>query len=74
MSTFVPTSSTERIFKCHSVDEAAERMAEVFDPSSRTFRSGQIDGWQSELDAASLAHLNDYCAPLCVAAGYEVRA
>ncbi len=57
----------------HSVDEAADRMAEVFDPASRTFRSGQIDGWQNELDAASLAHLNAYCAPLCHAAGYEVN-
>jgi hypothetical protein len=58
----------------HRVDEVAERMAAVFDPASRTFRTGQINGWQSELDAASLAHLNAYCAPLCQAAGYEVHA
>jgi hypothetical protein len=58
----------------HCVDEVADRMAAVFDPASRTFRTGQIDGWQSELDAASLAHLNAYCAPLCQAAGYEVKA
>ncbi len=58
----------------HCPDEVTERIAAVFDPTSRTFRAGQIDGWQSELDAASLAHLNAYCAPLCQAAGYEVRA
>ena len=58
----------------HSVDEAAAHLATVFDPTSRTFRTGQIDGWQSELDAVNLAHLNAYCAPLCQAAGYEVIA
>ena len=58
----------------HRVDEVADQMAAIFDPTSRTFRAGQINGWQSELDAASLTHLNAYCAPLCQAAGYEVRA
>ena len=58
----------------HRVEDVSDRMATVFDPASRTFRAGQIDGWQSELDAASLAHLNAYCAPLCQAAGYEVKA
>ncbi len=57
----------------HSATAAADRMATVFDPTSRTFRTGQIDSWQNEVDAASLAHLNAYCAPLCQAAGYEVR-
>jgi hypothetical protein len=54
------------------VDDVAERMTTVFDPNSRTFRAGQIDGWKNELDADMLAHLNAYCAPLCQAAGYEV--
>ena len=57
----------------YRVDEAAAHMAKIFDPASRTFRTGQIDGWQSELDAASLAYLNAYCAPLCHAAGYAVQ-
>jgi hypothetical protein len=58
----------------HDVNQAADLMTAVFDPDSRTFRAGQIDGWKSELDAANLAQLNAYCAPLCQAAGYEVKA
>jgi hypothetical protein len=50
--------------------EVAERFSAVFDSSSRTFRTGQIDGWQAELDPASLAYLNSCCAPLCQSAGY----
>lgn len=57
----------------HDMAEVSARMSAIFDPTSRTFRTGQIDSWQSELDAASLAYLNAYCAPLCQAAGYEVR-
>jgi hypothetical protein len=58
----------------HRMEDVADRMATVFDPASRTFRAGQIDGWKSELDADSLAHLTAYCAPLCRAAGYEGEA
>lgn len=50
----------------------AGQVSDIFDTGSRTFRAGQIDGWKDELDGESLAHLNDYCAPLCRAAGYGI--
>jgi len=56
----------------YPTDAVTPQLAKIFDPASRTFRTGQIDGWQREVDAATLAHLNAYCAPLCHAAGYPV--
>lgn len=52
--------------------DVTDQLDAVFDTSSRTFRTGQIDGWQREVDTADLARLDAYCAPLCQLAGYEV--
>lgn len=42
----------------------AARFGEVYSSKSRTFREGQITGWQEELDAASVARVQQYCQPL----------
>ncbi|MDD5033387.1 MAG: hypothetical protein PHE55_01400 [Methylococcaceae bacterium] len=42
----------------------------IYDPQSRTFRRGQIEGWKESLPAESLQRLENYCAPLCKMAGY----
>ena len=53
-----------------SFEEVAERYSAVFDTNSRTFRAGRIDGWQADLDPASIAYLNRCCTSLCASAGY----
>lgn len=51
---------------------ARAHVAEIFDPSSRTFRVGRIGGWDELLDAQSRAYLHHACEPLCHAAGYAL--
>ena len=55
-----------------SFDDIAPRLTEIYDPSSRTFRTGKIDGWKDSMDAESLERLTAYCEPLCAEAGYEL--
>jgi hypothetical protein len=45
-------------------DSIAQRLGEIYSPASRTFREGQVNGWQDALDAASLDKLRRYCEPL----------
>jgi hypothetical protein len=49
----------------------SSQIEEIYNPSSRTFRMGKIDGWKNSLDAESLERLIEYCKPLCQEAGYE---
>jgi hypothetical protein len=62
--------------------QAMERLAEhlgapppenlaIYNPNSRTFRSGTVDGWRRHLDEAGLARLETALAPLCRELGYD---
>lgn len=42
----------------------ADHFGEIYSPASRTFREGQVSGWQSELDVESLEKLRRYCEAL----------
>lgn len=42
----------------------ADRFGEIYSPASRTFREGQVSGWQADLDPESLEKLRRYCEPL----------
>lgn len=42
-------------------------LTDIYNPHSRTFRQGQVDGWQKGLSPQWIQQLNDYCAPLCAA-------
>lgn len=42
-------------------EPVADRFGEIYSPASRTFREGQVSGWQAELDAESLEKLQRYC-------------
>ncbi len=53
-------------------EEIDAKTKEIYDPSTRTFRTGKIDGWKSAMDAASIERLNEYCQPLCEDAGYQL--
>ncbi len=43
----------------------------LYDPSSRTFRKGNIHSWRNAHDAQTLDTLTVYCASLCSEAGYD---
>ncbi|MGK5092451.1 hypothetical protein WDW89_10625 [Deltaproteobacteria bacterium TL4] len=45
--------------------ELENRLKEVYDPSSRTFRTGKIDGWKTAMDSESIDLLNKSCEALC---------
>lgn len=53
-------------------DNIETRFKEVYNPASRTFRVGKINGWKSSMDAKMIERLTEYCQPLCEEAGYEV--
>lgn len=48
----------------------AARATEIYNPEARTFRTGHIDGWRRQLDAADLARLEAVCTPLRRSLGY----
>jgi len=43
---------------------SAEKIRAVYNPQSRTFRKGAIDGWRDELDDRSRSRIEEVCAPL----------
>ncbi len=47
-----------------------QKRQDVYSSSSRTFRTGKIDGWKQSLDLECLQLVEDYCTPLCREAGY----
>lgn len=51
-------------------ENIAAKSKEIYNPSSRTFRTGKIDGWKSSLDGKLVERLVAYCEPLCKEAGY----
>ncbi|NEQ11468.1 MAG: sulfotransferase domain-containing protein [Moorea sp. SIO4E2] len=51
-------------------ENIAAKSKEIYNPSSRTFRTGKIDGWKSSLDGKLVERLVEYCEPLCKEAGY----
>lgn len=52
----------------HTLD--SEQYKDIYSTTARTFRKGSIDGWKESLGADVIKRLNDYCKPLCKAAGY----
>lgn len=42
----------------------AARFGDIYSPASRTFREGQVSGWQADLDGESLEKLGRYCEAL----------
>ncbi len=44
---------------------------EIYNPASRTFRTGNIHGWRQQLDATQRKRLETACADLCGEMGYE---
>ncbi|MBF0240764.1 MAG: sulfotransferase domain-containing protein, partial [SAR324 cluster bacterium] len=52
--------------------EVENRLKTVYDTSSRTFRTGKIDGWKTSMDSEIVDHLNKSCEALCNEAGYQL--
>jgi len=67
------TDAVKRIAE-HLGSEFDERIAvevrQIYSPSARTFRKGNIDGWKASLDIESIEQVNEYCQSLCQEAGY----
>ena len=53
-------------------DQISAKLKEIYNPDSRTFRTGKIDGWKNSLDQKIIEHLIEYCQPLCQEAGYDL--
>ena len=55
-----------------SFDEGvSNKIKEVYNPNSPTFRKGKIDSWKNAMDPESIQKLIEYCEPLCKEAGYN---
>ncbi|MDE5110531.1 MAG: sulfotransferase domain-containing protein [Trichodesmium sp. St7_bin2_1] len=52
-------------------EEISVKLKEIYNPDSRTFRTGKIDGWKNSLDQEIIERLIEYCQPLCEEAGYN---
>ena len=52
------------------LDDNIDKVNQIYNPSSRTFRIGKIDSWKDSMDAESIEYLIKYCEPLCNEAGY----
>ncbi|MFM6033482.1 MAG: sulfotransferase domain-containing protein [Dolichospermum sp.] len=48
------------------------QLGEIYNPGARTFRTGQIHGWKSSMNAVDIDKLNIYCQTLCEEAGYTI--
>ncbi|NES18188.1 MAG: sulfotransferase domain-containing protein [Symploca sp. SIO3E6] len=53
-------------------ENIAAKAKEIYNPASRTFRTGKIDGWKSSMDKEIVERLVEYCEPLCKEVGYEI--
>ncbi len=53
-------------------EDVASNVKKIFNPSSRTFRTGSIEGWKGSIDLEILEILTAYCKPLCIESGYEI--
>ncbi|MCH2049457.1 MAG: sulfotransferase domain-containing protein, partial [Trichodesmium sp. ALOHA_ZT_67] len=49
----------------------SSKLEEIYNPNSRTFRTGKIGGWKNSLDQGHLERLIEYCQPLCEEGGYS---
>ncbi|MGV6808425.1 MAG: sulfotransferase domain-containing protein [bacterium] len=45
--------------------------SQIYNTQARTFRKGRVSGWQQGLPVDLVQRIEDYCRPLCQAAGYE---
>lgn len=52
-------------------DLISAKLKEIYNPNSRTFRTGKIDGWRNSLEPEIVDSLIEYCQPLCEEAGYN---
>jgi hypothetical protein len=51
-------------------DKIEAKLKEIYNPDSRTFRTGKVDGWKNSLEPEIIDGLIEYCQPLCQEAGY----
>jgi len=49
----------------------ADGLKKIYNPSSPTFRIGQIDSWKHSMDPEAVNRVSEYCEPLCRESGYD---